>query len=139
VTGCATADDKGKGLIELAEEVCAAEGINPPTITWRRWRNQRRLDTTGEAYVSGGVRQLSLWTGADKQERKITLLHELTHLIVGCAQGHSDFFWDKAFELYARYGLTERALRSEEVYRKGATRAYERRRARRRDDERSHE
>ncbi|MEO8458367.1 MAG: hypothetical protein ABI559_11195 [Chloroflexota bacterium] len=122
---------EGKGLIELAEEVCAAEGINPPTITWRRWRNERKRGTTGEAFVSGGVRQLSLWTGADKYDRKITLLHELAHLIVGCGQNHNDVFWDKAFELYARYRLTDRALKSEEPYRVGARRAYERRKSRR--------
>src|SRR6185312_4932801 len=101
---------KGIGLIELAEEICAAEGIHPPTITWRRFRNPRHIGTAGQAHVSGGTRQLSLWTGADEVERKITLLHELSHLIVGCRHNHDDVFWDKAFERYARYRLTDRAL-----------------------------
>jgi hypothetical protein len=112
--------------------VCAAEGIHPPTITWRRWRNHRKPDTAGQAWIAGGTRQLSIWTGADEVERKITLLHELTHLIVGTRHNHDDVFWDKAFELYARYRITARALQSEEVYRKGARRAYERRRFRKR-------
>jgi hypothetical protein len=119
---------RARGLIELAEEVCAAEGIQPPTITWRRFRNHGRRDTMGAAWVSGGTRQLSLWTGWDEIERRITLLHELTHVIVGTRHNHDDMFWDKAFELYARYRLTERALLSEEPYRVGARRAYERRR-----------
>mgnify|MGYP001575746520 CR=1 FL=1 len=92
---------------------------------WRRDKPTKRKSSTGICYRN----YISIRYGTDRRDCKLVLLHELAHwaLPLGSEthEGHTDRFWDLAFDLYREFGLPLRVcLKRERNYRKGSIRAY---------------
>lgn len=65
--------------------------------------------------------------GTDRKDQRLVLLHELAHWLRPVGESHSSAFWDQAFELYQRYGVSIKyATERESRYRVGAAKAIER-------------
>jgi hypothetical protein len=98
----------------LAAEVCAAAGVTPPRLAWRR---RRGTASTGVARRRAGM--IAVRAGDDPLDQRLTLLHELAHWLAPPARRrrsphHGRPFYRIAFELYRRHGLTDAdALRLE--------------------------
>jgi hypothetical protein len=91
---------------DLVEAVCADAGVQPPRLLWR---TRRAVASTGVARRSEGT--VSVRAGSDPLDQRLTLLHELAHLIAppgrrrGRAVHHGRAFYEVAFELYSRHGI----------------------------------
>lgn len=131
----------------LVAEVCIDyHRPDPPAVTWRRFGKRyagftrivpggaygarqpifaRPEHSSGHAKHSGDA--IVVTAGTSRVDQKLVLLHELAHWLVGPKEWHSSAFWDRAFELYRRYGVPMRyAKQREEHYRKEAGKAYKR-------------
>ena len=92
---------------DLVEEVCAAAGVAPPIL---RWRRSARSSSTGLARGTSGT--ISVTAGTDQLDQRLTLLHELAHWLGphtrrrrGRVAHHDAVFFQVAFELYRRHGI----------------------------------
>ena len=92
----------------LVAEVCADAGVAPPSLSWRRRRNEH---STGVARRGEGT--VAVRAGSDELDQRLTLLHELAHWIAPAPRRrrrgtthHGLAFYRTAFALYARYGLS---------------------------------
>ncbi len=87
--------------------VCADAGITVPRLTWRRRAGEH---STGVARRHTGT--VVVRAGSDPLDQRLTLLHELAHLIAtperrrrGRTAHHGRAFYATAFDLYRRYGI----------------------------------
>ena len=99
----------------LVASVCADAGSAQPRIAWRRRAGEHSTGVTRRHDGSVAIR-----AGADELDQRLTLLHELAHWLSPPprrgrrAIHHGRAFYDIAFELYRRHGLTDAdALRLE--------------------------
>lgn len=100
----------------LVATVCVDAGVAPPKLAWRR----RRADhSTGVARRHLAL--IAVRAGDDPLDQRLTLLHELAHWLTPPSprrrrgsSHHGRSFYETAFELYRRHGLTDAdALRLE--------------------------
>jgi hypothetical protein len=99
---------------DLVREVCAAAGVAPPLL---RWRRARRSASSGVARRSAG--SVSVTAGSDELDQRLTLLHELAHWLGpmprrrrGRVLHHDARFYAVAFDLYRRHGIPDAAVLS---------------------------
>jgi hypothetical protein len=102
--------------VALVDAVCAEAGVEPPRLAWRRRRGEH---STGVARRQAGM--IAVRAGTDPTDQRLTLLHELAHWLApvparrrGRSEHHGRAFYEVAFALYRRHGLTDAdALRLE--------------------------
>jgi hypothetical protein len=101
--------------LSLVATVCADAGAAEPRLRWRRRAGEH---STGVTRRSDGI--VAVRAGADELDQRLTLLHELAHWLSPAARRgrravhHGRPFYEAAFELYRRHGLTDAdALRLE--------------------------
>lgn len=103
----------------LVASVCADAGVSPPRLEWRR---RAAIPSTGVARRHDGM--IAVRAGTDELDQRLTLLHELAHWLTPTltpararrrrAVHHGRAFYEVAFGLYRRHGLTDAdALRLE--------------------------
>lgn len=99
----------------LVASVCADAAVNPPRLAWRR---RSAGTSTGVARRHDGM--IAVRAGSDELDQRLTLLHELAHWLTPAparrrrAVHHGRAFYEIAFGLYRRHGLTDAdALRLE--------------------------
>jgi hypothetical protein len=95
--------------------VCADASAAQPRLSWRRRAGE---GSTGVTRRSDGI--VAVRAGADELDQRLTLLHELAHWLAPAPRRgrrsvhHGRAFYDIAFELYRRHGLSDAdALRLE--------------------------
>ena len=113
--------------VALASQVCADANVRPPArLLWRRRQSEHSTGVTRRTEQIVAVR-----AGSDLLDQRLTLLHELAHWIAPWparrdrrrATHHGRAFYEIAFGLYRRYGLTDAdALRLEAARYPGALR-----------------
>ena len=110
--------------LSLMASVCADAGVAQPRLAWRRRSGQH---STGVTRRSDGI--VAVRAGADELDQRLTLLHELAHWLSPAprrgrrAVHHGRAFYQAAFELYRRHGLTDAdALRLESARYRSALR-----------------
>ena len=106
----------------LVERVWRDEGRSGqlPAVNWRR---SSLYSSSGTAWPSKN--RLTINAGRGRHDHKLVLLHELAHLLT--THKHSSAFWDKAWELFRRYGVSVKYAKEREgTYRAGALIAYRR-------------
>lgn len=128
-----------KWATELMAKVLEEEQAAPVTLVWRRSKTHRiwlyrhddwprRRTSDGASEQSSGhahpkERRIVVTAGSSRRDQKLVLLHELAHILTD--HHHAACFWDKAWELYRRYGVPIRyAQKREYAYRKEARAAY---------------
>lgn len=101
---------------QIVREVCAAGGVAPPTV---RWRRARRVASSGVTRRSAG--SISVTAGTDELDQRVTLLHELAHWLGpiprrrrGRVAHHDARFYAIAFDLYRRHGIPDAEALSRE-------------------------
>jgi len=101
--------------LSLVASVCADAGAALPRLSWRRRAGEQ---STGVTRRTDGI--VAVRAGADELDQRLTLLHELAHWLAPPprrgrrAVHHGRAFYDIAFELYRRHGLSDAdALRLE--------------------------
>ena len=101
--------------LSLVATVCADAGSAQPRLAWRRRSGEH---STGVTRRHDGI--VAVRAGADEVDQRLTLLHELAHWLAPPprrrrrAIHHGRSFYEIAFELYRRHGLTDAdALRLE--------------------------
>jgi hypothetical protein len=101
--------------VSLMATVCADADIAQPRLEWRR---RSGAHSTGVTRRSDGI--VAVRAGTDELDQRLTLLHELAHWLSPPprrgrrASHHGRAFYDVAFELYRRHGLSDAdALRLE--------------------------
>ena len=94
---------------DLVGAVCAAAGVAPPLM---RWRRARRSASSGVTRRSAGT--VSVTAGTDELDQRLTLLHELAHWLGpvprrrrGRVAHHDARFYAIAFDLYRRHGIPD--------------------------------
>ncbi len=99
----------------LVASVCADAGITQPRLSWRHRAGEH---STGVTQRHDGI--VAVRAGSDELDQRLTLLHELAHWLsppprrARRAIHHGRAFYEVAFELYRRHGLTDAdALRLE--------------------------
>ena len=99
----------------LVASVCADAAIDQPRLSWRRRASEH---STGVTRRHDGI--VAVRAGSDELDQRLTLLHELAHWLSPAprrarrAVHHGRAFYEIAFELYRRHGLTDAdALRLE--------------------------
>ncbi len=100
---------------ELAAIVCADAAVTQPRLSWRR---RTGAQSTGVTRRHDGM--IAVRAGSDELDQHLTLLHELAHWLSPPARRgrravhHGRAFYEIAFGLYRRHGLTDAdALRLE--------------------------
>ena len=114
-----------KWAVDLLAKVAKDEGReNIPTLVWKRTES---YGTAG--FYSSLVNLISIQASriADPTKAELlVLLHEIAHWLADRC-GHSPEFWDKAWELYHRYGVDIGYARvREQYYRTASVAAYHR-------------
>jgi hypothetical protein len=101
--------------LSLMATVCADADVAQPRLGWRR---RSGAHSTGVTRRSDGI--VAVRAGTDELDQRLTLLHELAHWLSPPprrgrrASHHGRAFYDVAFELYRRHGLSDAdALRLE--------------------------
>ena len=101
--------------LSLVATVCADAGVAQPRLGWRR---RSGAHSTGVTRRNDGI--VAVRAGTDELDQRLTLLHELAHWLSPTprrgrrAVHHGRAFYDIAFELYRRHGLSDAdALRLE--------------------------
>ena len=141
----------------IAAAECSLAGVALPAIRFRRraanrrvrWlpdkRGRYRSRTTGERYrktfqrlpgkpplATGRTNEVAgirVMVGTDFDDARLVFLHELAHWLVGPRHAHDVAFWQRAWDLYEKYGIDDTyAVEREGSYRKGALLEYRRRR-----------
>ncbi len=101
------------------------ECVTLPEITWRR----SKWNDLSSGHSKNGQEAITITAGKDRKDQKLVLLHELAHWLMPGDEHHGSAFWDKAWQLYRRYGVPLRYAKEREGnYRKGALAAYRRNR-----------
>ena len=109
----------------LIARICADHGRRAPRLTW--W-NGRSSYSSGHCNFE---RRIHITAGTDVRDQQLVVMHEVAHYLTTPRNHakkrrnvwHSKRFWEKAFELYARYGdpaFVEFAQGREGEYRKTA-------------------
>ncbi len=100
---------------ELVAIVCADATVTQPRLSWRR---RTGAQSTGVTRRHDGM--IAVRAGSDEIDQRLTLLHELAHWLTPASRRgrrtvhHGQGFYEIAFELYRRHGLTDAdALRLE--------------------------
>jgi hypothetical protein len=110
----------------LTDRVCRDEGV-PPVDALVFWRSRRR-HTTGRHWKRwrDGRSRISICAGTSgEHEHRGVLLHELAHHVStqrGHRGHHDDRFWQIAWGLFQRYGVTPGFMQREFRYRAKAAR-----------------
>lgn len=120
----------------IAATVAQEEGIEEPTIVWRRRGRKKYATMQGLVWrqppgSSGraGKDRILVTAGADSQDRRLVFYHELVHY-VELAQGdpspHDADFFSKVFGYVKRFGYCtmRHAKQSEFSYRVAAKAGY---------------
>ena len=101
-----------------------------PEVVWRRGGSEY---SSGQAWTQRTSRseypegRVVVTAGRSRKDQKLVLLHELAHWLLPYSEQHGSNFWDKAWELYRRYGVPVLYAKGREgSYRKGALVAYRR-------------
>ena len=101
--------------VSLVATVCADARTAVPRLSWRRRAGEQ---STGVTRRPDGI--VAVRAGADELDQRLTLLHEMAHWLAPAprrarrAVHHGRAFYDIAFELYRRHGLSDAdALRLE--------------------------
>jgi hypothetical protein len=101
--------------LSLMATVCADAGVAQPRLAWRRRSGSH---STGVTRRNDGI--VAVRAGTDELDQRLTLLHELAHWLSPAPRRgrrtahHGRVFYDIAFELYRRHGLSDAdALRLE--------------------------
>jgi hypothetical protein len=101
--------------LSLVAFVCADAAIAEPRLSWRRRQGEH---STGVTRRHDGI--VAVRAGSDELDQRLTLLHELAHWLSPAprrtrrAIHHGRAFYEVAFELYRRHGLSDAdALRLE--------------------------
>jgi len=90
------------------------------------WRHGNYSGTAWNSPIYRREQRILISAGRDRIKAKLILLHEIAHQFCG-ERGHSQRFWDIAWQLYRWAKLPIRdTLRNESNYRKGALVAYKR-------------
>ena len=110
--------------LALVATVCADAGAEQPRVSWRRRASEH---STGATRRPDGI--VAVRAGGDALDQRLTLLHELAHWLappprrVRRTVHHGRAFYEIAFELYRRHGLTDAdALRLESARYRSALR-----------------
>ena len=110
--------------LSLVASVCADAGAAQPRLSWRRRAGEQ---STGVTRRPDGI--VAVRAGTDELDQRLTLLHELAHWLAPPprpgrrAVHHGRAFYDIAFELYRRHGLSDAdALRLESARYRSALR-----------------
>jgi hypothetical protein len=100
----------------LVRTVCGEAGLPEPALLWR---SANRVTSSGVTHRA--ARRVSVTAGTDPIDVRLTLLHELAHWLTAPASGtarrarssrrggnvhHGRVFYEAAFALYTRYGLS---------------------------------
>jgi len=100
---------------ELVAIVCADATVIQPHLAWRR---RTGVQSTGITRRHDGM--IAVRAGSDEVDQRLTLLHELAHWLTPASLPgrrtihHGRGFYEIAFELYRRHGVTDAdALRLE--------------------------
>ena len=94
--------------VDLVAVVCADAGLAEPRLAWRRRSGDHSTGVTRRHDSMISVR-----AGSDELDQRLTLLHELAHWLSAAprrgrrAVHHGRAFYEIAFELYRRHGLTD--------------------------------
>jgi hypothetical protein len=109
--------------ITLASQVCTDYSIDLPILEVKRkqfgYSGTQSWDGEKQKVTIRYSRSTPMW------EKKLVLLHELAHCMMDKGEHHSEAFWDRAFELYKRYGLPLRKCReNERGYKRTAEHSY---------------
>jgi hypothetical protein len=110
---------------ELNREVSTDQGV-PPVEMLVFWRSRRR-HTTGRHWKRwrDGKSRISICAGTTESEHRGVLLHELAHHVStqrGSRGHHDERFWQIAWALFQRYGVTSGFMEREFQYRARAAR-----------------
>jgi hypothetical protein len=109
---------------ELVNQVYKDEGRDD--VPALGWHVKNRKGSSGCAYLVGN--RITIIAGQDPVDQKLVVLHECAHQLT--KQGHTNEFWDKAWELFHRYQVPiPQALKRSGDYKKKAVAAYHRSRA----------
>lgn len=112
---------------KIIGEVCDRHGIPQPVVIWRR---RQANYSTGRAWHSYGLGcwngRIVITAGKERADAKMTLLHELAHIIAPKGEHHSKEFYTIAFRLYRMYKLPmNKCKRREYAYKpRGAKQGY---------------
>jgi hypothetical protein len=94
---------------DIVREACAAAGVSPPLV---RWRRATRFASSGVTRRATG--SVSVTAGTDELDQRLTLLHELAHWLGpaprrrrGRVLHHDARFYAIAFDLYRRHGIPD--------------------------------
>jgi hypothetical protein len=104
----------------------------PHVIWWRRrggspWTRKFSSGRGGPPVAGNMTGSIHITAGSDRKDQKLVLLHELAHWLMPPQEHHGARFWDKAWQLYRRYGVPIRYAKAREAqYRKGSVTAYRR-------------
>lgn len=105
--------------LTLRDKVWEIEGCTKRPLPTFSWRPRKGLGSSGSTSYIDPCR-IIIRAGTDLLEQRIIVVHELSHAVV--AGVHNNEFWDCAWRLYARFGLTsfDETFRSEFAYKVGA-------------------
>jgi len=73
----------------------------------------------GWAYEDGRITVPAPWLELSDQHWKVTVLHEVTHLVVGLDENHNTKFWEKFYELACALRLKKYAVRHMREFKTG--------------------
>jgi len=65
----------------------------------------------GWAYEDGRITVPAPWLELSDQHWEVTVLHEVTHLVVGLDENHNTKFWEKFYELACALRLKKYAVK----------------------------
>jgi hypothetical protein len=95
----------------LVLAVCAEADAPLPRLSWRT-----RSRPTSSGVTRRGEGAITLVAGADPEDQRLTLLHELAHWLTplprrrrGPVRHHDAAFYARAFDLYRQHGLPDAA------------------------------
>ena len=113
----------------LVLAVCAEADAPTPRLAWRHRDRQMSSGVTRRHSSS-----ISVVAGTDSTDQRLTLLHELAHLLAPVARRrrgrvahHDRAFYDTAFALYRRHGVPDAFALSAEAARYPSSLAHARR------------
>lgn len=101
---------------DLAEKICAREGIDTPEIRWRTHKSN--YGYRGMCYHDKS-KGITITAGKDLilSTQKCLLIHELTHFVLPREDNHGERFYVKMFALCEREGIPiQEAYRFEANY-----------------------
>ena len=120
---------------KLTLQVCQDYAVKIPAV---KWSVKDRKVSSGRAYSEQESRtravnyDVSVVAGALMIDTRLVLLHELAHFTNPIGEHHGYNFWNRAFDMYDKYGVSLMyAYNREKTYRAaaeeiGARRIYER-------------